>query len=87
MAVSTSGNVARDDDAGAAERLLVDAAVAAAIEDMRPVITTAQGAVADRFADLPADLRREAVMMLTNEIGNALYAVNLGFLFEREEST
>ena len=56
-----------------AERRIVDPVIAAAANEVNPVVAAAGRAVADHFGQLPVELRHEALVMLMNTIGGALF--------------
>ena len=56
-----------------AERRIVDPVIAAAANEVNPVVAAAGRAVAEHFATLPVELRHEALVMLMNTIGGALF--------------
>jgi hypothetical protein len=57
----------------AAERRVVDPAVAAIMDELRPTIAEMEKLVVDRLVELPEDLRYEALRDLMNEWGRELF--------------
>jgi hypothetical protein len=60
-------------DLRVAELRVVEPAVFAAVDDVKPLVDAATAAVGGHLRALPVDLRYPAMRMFMNEIGRALF--------------